>query len=178
MNIVYYINKKGDVFMFCYKCGKEIPDTSTFCSHCGTAVKVNKENTNSKNETSEKVYSTPQTATNNDSNDKLMGILAYLGILVLIPIFAAKDSKFARFHANQGLINSIFCVAYAITVTIINGLLFAILPWTMMGLYGIIATILQLGNIYFVVMMIIGIVNVCNGNTKELPIYGKIKILK
>ena len=33
-----------------------------------------------------------------------MAILAYFGILVLIPILAAKDSKFARFHANQGLL--------------------------------------------------------------------------
>ena len=36
--------------------------------------------------------------------NKVMGVLAYLGILVLIPIFAAKGSKFARSHANQGLI--------------------------------------------------------------------------
>ena len=36
-------------------------------------------------------------------NDKLMGVLAYLGILVLIPLLAAKDSKFAQFHAKQGL---------------------------------------------------------------------------
>lgn len=35
-------------------------------------------------------------------NNKVMAILAYFGILVLIPIFAAKESKFARFHANQG----------------------------------------------------------------------------
>ena len=26
--------------MFCYKCGKEIDDQSTFCVHCGTKVKT------------------------------------------------------------------------------------------------------------------------------------------
>lgn len=31
-------------------------------------------------------------------NNKVMAILAYFGILVLIPIFAAKESKFARFR--------------------------------------------------------------------------------
>ena len=36
--------------------------------------------------------------------NKVMAILAYFGILVLIPLFAAKESPFARFHANQGLI--------------------------------------------------------------------------
>ncbi|MDO4733556.1 MAG: zinc ribbon domain-containing protein, partial [Bacillota bacterium] len=30
---------------------------------------------------------------------KVMGVLAYLSWLVLIPIFAAPKSKFARFHA-------------------------------------------------------------------------------
>ena len=38
------------------------------------------------------------------AQNKAMAILAYLGILVLIPIFAAKNSAFAKFHANQGLI--------------------------------------------------------------------------
>ena len=38
------------------------------------------------------------------ASNKVMGVLAYIGILVLIPIFAAKNSPFARFHANQGLI--------------------------------------------------------------------------
>ena len=39
-----------------------------------------------------------------DSNDvaqnKVMGILAYIGFLFLVPLLAAKDSKYARFHAN------------------------------------------------------------------------------
>ena len=36
--------------------------------------------------------------------NKIFGILAYLGILCLVPIFAAKDSPFAKYHANQGLV--------------------------------------------------------------------------
>ena len=38
-------------------------------------------------------------------DNKVMNILAYIGILVLVPIFAAKNSKVARFSSNQGLIN-------------------------------------------------------------------------
>ena len=37
------------------------------------------------------------------NNNKAMAILAYLSWLVLIPLFAAKESPFARFHVNQGL---------------------------------------------------------------------------
>ena len=41
--------------------------------------------------------------------NKAVGILAY--ILFFIPIIAARDSKFAMYHANQGL--ALFIVAVA-----------------------------------------------------------------
>ena len=102
-----------------------------------------------------------------------MGILAYLGILVLIPIFACKGSRFARFHSNQGLVLLLACVAYNIVYGIINAILLAI-SWRL----AFIGTILSLVGIVFLVLAIIGIVNVCNGRAKELPLIGKIKLLK
>ena len=102
-------------------------------------------------------------------NNKVMGILAYLGILVLIPIFAAKDSKFARFHANQGLVLAIAGIA----LSIIGG----VLSWIPIG--NIIAGIVcGLAGLVLFILMILGIVNVVNGRAKELPIVGKIRILK
>ena len=50
-------------------------------------------------------------------NNKTMGILSYIGLLVLVPIFAAKNSKFARFHANQGLV---LVIAQAIVTTVLS----------------------------------------------------------
>ena len=47
--------------------------------------------------------------------NKVMNILAYIGILVLVPIFAAKESKSARFNANQGLVILILAAAGSIT---------------------------------------------------------------
>ena len=44
-------------------------------------------------------------------SNKVMGILAYFGILFLIPLLAAKDSQYARFHTNQGIVLFIFSVA-------------------------------------------------------------------
>ena len=35
-------------------------------------------------------------------NNKAMTILAYFNLLVLIPLLAAKESKFTSFHTNQG----------------------------------------------------------------------------
>lgn len=89
--------------------------------------------------------------------NKIYAILAYIGILVVIPIFAAKDSKFARFHANQGLI--IFLIELVASIFLKKWLL------------GIIGMILFI----FAVM---GIIYAVQGKAKELPLIGNIKILK
>ena len=93
--------------------------------------------------------------------NKPMAILAYLGFLVFIPIFAAKDSKFARFHANQGLI--LFLIEF-------------ILIWfTRVKVLGWLFNLLEL---VVWLLAIVGIVYVVQGKAKELPVIGNWKILK
>ena len=47
---------------------------------------------------------TPPPASGGVDNDKLMGILSYIGILVLIPLLATSNrSSFLSYHVNQGL---------------------------------------------------------------------------
>jgi hypothetical protein len=46
----------------------------------------------------------PEEISPDAANNKGMAVLSYLGALVLIPLFARKDSPFARFHINQGLV--------------------------------------------------------------------------
>lgn len=111
-------------------------------------------------------------------DNKAMGVLSYFGLLVLIPIFAAKDSKFARFHSNQGLVLLIFNVAYSVLVGIINSVFASVVSWSMLGVYTAVSTILSLSCLFFAVLAIIGIVNACKGEMKGLPLIGKIKILK
>ena len=94
------------------------------------------------------------------SSNKLMGILAYLGILVLIPLFAAKDSKFARFHVNQGLI-LLICSVVIYAVGRVLGL----------------STLAGILNIAVFILAVIGIVNVVKGRAKELPLVGKFRII-
>lgn len=36
--------------------------------------------------------------------DKIQLVLAYLGLLALIPLLTVKDSAFVQFHAKQGLV--------------------------------------------------------------------------
>ena len=107
------------------------------------------------------------------NSNKVMAILAYLGILVLVPIFAAKESKFARFHANQGLVLFLAEIAFYIVLTIVSAIILAI-SWK---LYFII-TILSLVWIVFLVLAIIGIINAAQGKAKPLPLVGNMQILK
>ena len=102
--------------------------------------------------------------------NKGMSILAYISWLVLIPLFCAKDSKFARFHVNQGLV-------LAIVETVGSIVFFRVLAkLPLIGwLFGIVGGLFDLA---VFILFIIGIVNVMNGKAKELPIIGRISLIK
>ena len=167
---------------FCGNCGTKIDDNAKFCPGCGQAVEapateqIKTEATEQpkaeqaqgqQNDLSAKVANLNNTKDTTDQFDKddieknkVMGLLAY--ILFFIPLLAAKDSPFARYHANQGL--ALFLAAILSSVILI----IPILGW-------IIAPILS---IVIAVLAVIGIINALNGKAKELPIIGKFKILK
>lgn len=100
--------------------------------------------------------------------NKVMGILAYLGILWLVPLLAAKDSPFAKYHCNQGLVLFLASIAGWI-VNIILGMVLVFIPvlgWILMFLlhFGLIIAIL--------VLAVMGIINAANGVCKPLPLIG------
>ncbi|MDR0757283.1 MAG: hypothetical protein LBF85_05480 [Tannerella sp.] len=100
------------------------------------------------------VTSTPD----KDAEDnKVYAVLSYFWILFLIPLLAAKESPFARFHANQGFI--LFIVNFVLMI-----LLF--IPFI-----GFVALIVNIGTF---VLMIIGIINAAKGEKKELPLIGNL----
>ncbi len=176
---------------FCGKCGTQVNEGMKFCSNCGEAIGAPapeqqaqaapaQEPEVNQNDFVSKVAAlnnTPDTTADYDANDieqnKAMGILAYFGPLCFIPMFAAKGSKFARFHANQGLVLLIACVAWSIASSIFNAIILAI-SWR---LY-FITSVISLLSLVFLVLAVIGIINAANGKAKELPVIGKIKILK
>ena len=107
--------------------------------------------------------------------NKLMAVLSYLGILVLIPILAAKNSPFAKFHATQGLNLLIVSVAWSIVSGIIGAILGAIGVTFLTVLWSIITWLVS---IVIFLTMVIGIINAAQGKAKELPIIGGFRILK
>ena len=106
--------------------------------------------------------------------NKVMAILAYFGILVLVPIFAAPQSKFARFHANQGLILFIAWICCYAVMHIAVRVLYSVST----ALTGLITLIVGIGYIALLVLAVIGIINAAQGKCKPLPVIGNFKLLK
>ena len=173
---------------FCGKCGTQMNDGVKFCPSCGNPMEApapEQQAQQTQQNTAQTDFSAKFANLNNTAdttaefdqaditNNKAMGILAYLGPLVFIPMFAAKGSKFARFHTNQGLTLFIACVALSIVYSILNWIILAI-SWR---LY-FISSIIGLCSLVFLVIAVLGIVNVANGRAKELPVIGKFKFLK
>lgn len=85
-----------------------------------------------------------------------MGVLSYLGPLVIIPLVTTKDDPFVKFHIKQGLVLLVIeVIVYAISTAL----------WQFWGIYRLIHLVL-------VIFSIIGIINVIQGKEKELPLLG------
>lgn len=109
------------------------------------------------------------------ADGKLMAILSYIGILALIPYFAEPDNKFVRYHAIQGMNLLILEAIIAIALGVVN---LAFLPFWNWYLHFILSLPFTLIELFFLAMSIVGIIYVCNEEAKELPIVGKIKMIR
>lgn len=156
---------------FCNKCGNQLPDGANNCPSCGTPVGGTQQNTQGfVNNMMNTADSTAQFDPQDISANKGMSVLAYIGILFLIPLLACPNSKFARFHTNQGLVLFLLGIAVSIVTAIIGVIPFV--GWVLGPIIGF------AGSIFELVLMIMGIINAAQGQAKELPVIGKITLLK
>ena len=116
---------------------------------------------------------TPDTTSEYEPEDieknRIISLFSYLSWLVLIPLIVGKDSKFAKFHVNQGLVLAIAEVLCILIVRILSHIPIIRL------IAGIAGSVL---GVVFFIFAILGIVNAVNGKAKELPIIGNIKLIK
>jgi uncharacterized membrane protein len=144
----------------CEMCKTEVLEGAQFCPSCGKSMK-------------KEAQIHPQDAAQDAEKNKTMAVLAY--ILFFIPLLTGeyKNSPFLKFHTNQGTVLFIAAVIYGIAYGILSIILafIPIIGWILILLLGL----LSLG---FVVFCIIGILNAVNGKLKELPIIGKMSIIK
>ncbi len=179
---------------FCGNCGTKVEDGKKFCPECGTVIEAQAAQPQQNPQPQPQMqaqqqyqqptqpqmqYAQPQAqpaAPNTKGGadytaqfdpadieaNKIMAVLAY--IIFFIPLLAAKESPFAKFHANQGL--TLFLAAMAVSIV---GSIIPILGWFL---------ILPVGCIVIAVLGIIGIINAFGGKAKDLPIIGKFRIIK
>ena len=95
-----------------------------------------------------------------DKNKTIAG-LAY--IIFFLPLIACPDSRYGRFHANQALILFIVGLAGSIILSIIPIIGWILLPFFSLAVF---------------IFAIIGLINGFGGKAKDLPLMGKIRILK
>jgi uncharacterized membrane protein len=108
-----------------------------------------------------------------DSEDieqnKVFAVLAYLGILFLVPLLAAPNSRYARYHTNQGIV-------LFIATVVVTGAFYVLAHIPVLG------RVLGLGGtvtwIVAFVFMILGILNAAGGKRQPLPLLGGIQLLK
>lgn len=106
--------------------------------------------------------------------NKTLSVLSYLGILCWIPYVAANNSKFARFHSNQGLVLFLAALALGVANTIVSFIL-AFIP--ILG--AILSSIISIASSLAIIgMIVLGIYNCVKGRANELPLIGNIRILK
>lgn len=90
-------------------------------------------------------------------DNKILAALSYIGILCLIPLLVKKDSKFCQEHGKQGFVLFLAeLVVYAIGMVPVIG-------WFLLGPIGSIATL---------IVSIIGIIKVLQGEFWEIPLIG------
>ncbi len=158
----------------CPKCGVEVADDAKFCNACGAAMEAKAEETKSAVDAVKELNNTKDTTSEFDPADieknKVLCLFAYLGILFLIPLLACQDSKFARYHVNQGIILFLAELVYGV----VCGIVMVVIMWIPV-IGPIICGLLSLVPLVF---KIIGIVNAVQGRAKELPIIGKYRLLK
>lgn len=162
---------------FCGKCGNELKDGEKFCSSCGAPVDQASSSTTAANaafenakKQAETIFVTKDTANEYDKSEieanKIICMLAYIPILFFLPlVLCPKNSKYARFHANQGLLLLILSVVINIV-----GILLLFIPVLGLVLMPLLELVI-LGAIAY------GIVFTVLGQVRELPIIGGIRII-
>lgn len=149
----------------CTKCGALLAEDMKFCASCGAAVDASAQ----QYQQPQQQYQQPQQQyqqydpQRDIADNKAMAILAYF--IFFLPLLASPNSRFAKFHANQGLLVLIMYVA----VGIASGIL-VFIPFVWM-----LSSLIYLGA---VVIHILGIVNAAKGEFKGLPLIGGITLIK
>jgi uncharacterized membrane protein len=101
-------------------------------------------------------------------HNKVFAVLAYIGILFLVPLLAAPRSRFARYHTNQGIV-----LFLASLILWCGSIVLLPIPFVHLLLVPV-WLVLPMAVFIFV---IIGIIHAASGEYKPLPWIGHYRLL-
>ncbi len=166
---------------FCKHCGAQVQDGTKFCPSCGKEVAETPVQQPVQQQPGYPAAPLTEEAQDIQSN-KVMAVLAY--ILAPIPWFAAPNSKFARFHAKEGMklfFGEIALVVLSIIFSFIKvrhieyvwgyPVEYSSTPWFLNLIVGLLW-------IPVAILAIIGLVNAIQGKFKAPPFLDKIPLFK
>lgn len=173
----------------CNSCGAFLNDDVTFCPKCGTNVADIAPEPAEKKDLGDVVagftekfgkYMGDNHTYEYDQSDieqnKTISAICYLGILFFLPLVSCPTSKFGRFHANQSLVLFIVSLLISLLVSILNFVWTIPVIGILLGvLLSVISTVASIGT---AALFFYGLVNTLNGRALELPVIGKITLIK
>ena len=119
---------------------------------------------------------TPTTPEKEDlKGKKFTACFAYLFWFTVIPMIYSSESKFIKYHANQGLVLAIAETIFLVVTVLAGKILWSFSRSTSL----LVETTMFLVFVgVFGMLSLIGIFNVIRGKEKPVPTFGHIKLLK
>lgn len=173
---------------YCKECGARVQDQDRFCPNCGNPVNERPEIPEDEGadfiSRMKRLYHnimdtddhTGEFSSDDAEENGGFALLSYLAVFILVPVFAAKGSRFAKFHVGQGLNLLISFLVYSIAVS----LMFAALSWIpgFGNFFRALFYILETFGIVITVLLIVrGIRDAAAGRARELPLFGHFNII-
>ena len=162
----------------CTNCGTQLNDDAAFCPNCGTPAAA----------APNQAPVQPRVMNGDADVQANRGIawLSYCGLLLLVPLFARKNSEYCKFHVKQGATLLAVEIAYSILQAIMMAIINAIFPGELK--YSLItgyyyansaatnkfSILFSCGFVFLGVLAIIGLVNAATGKKNKLLLVGQI----
>ena len=174
---------------FCNQCGKNVENGSRFCSSCGAPIdrtaaqmaartRRNGQSGGSKSGRNYERYiaysdTTAKYKQEDIEANRYVSILAYLHILVVVPLFGMKESAFTQYHAGIGLNLLIYHLIAEIAGAVLHSLIgwIPVVGWIVGIVFGLLNAVLWGISIF-------GIVSAAKGKARELTAFEPFKLIK
>lgn len=154
---------------YCAHCGANVSEEHAFCPYCGKIMDAKHKQHHTSGEPDrpsgwERYHHTQEDLFDpyDIAENKNYAVLAYLSVLVFIPLLQRGNSPYVRYHCNQGLILLIASVAVRLV------------SWVLPFLGGFIG---WLGMAFVVICSIIGLSHAMAGRCTPVPWIGGLRIL-